>query len=151
MTGLQGGDLEPQPDPASPGTAASRKRLPPRWQLLAFTASTPDEQLVAAYDRLRAQIASLRKPRRDSQERAAGTALAEHLAADAARILHQLCEQVGDGGSPELALTDLLPAQERPDEHHDRHAQQDAARDIVMDGEEPDRAAERDKRQQERQ
>lgn len=85
-----------------PGPQPARRRRPPppRRQEHAAKAATPDEQLAVACDRLRAQIARLRKPGRDPQVRDANTARADHLATEAAQVLHEMCERAGEGGAP---------------------------------------------------
>ena len=95
-----GGEPGPQAGQAGPEATGSRKRTGPaaRWLERAARAVTPDEQLTVAYDRLRAQVARLRKPVRDPDEWAANTARADEIAAGAAKILHELCEQAGEGG-----------------------------------------------------
>lgn len=73
--------------------AGHRKRRDPsaRWRERAAKAVTPDEQLAVAYDRLRALIADHRKRDREyTQQRAAR---ASALAAAAAKVIHEMCDQ----------------------------------------------------------
>jgi hypothetical protein len=74
-------------------------RPTPRWLEHAARASTPDDRLTVAYDRLRAVLTHLRRKRRDPLERAADAAAADRLAADAAAYLTSLCEEAERGNS----------------------------------------------------
>lgn len=68
-------------------------RPPERWRREAAAASTPAERMAVAYGRLRRDMAHLRRPQRDPLKRAADTARADRLAADAAAYLTSLCAQ----------------------------------------------------------
>lgn len=74
-----------------------RKRREPvsRWRERYARATTPDERLAVAYDRLRELIARLRKRIRDveAEVQAARQQKADNLAAQAARLLHEMCDR----------------------------------------------------------
>ena len=77
---------------------ASRKRRPsPRWREHAARASTPDERLTVAADRLRAGLKHLRRPQRDAGARLRDIARADRMADEAAGYLTGLCEQIEGG------------------------------------------------------
>jgi len=75
-------------------------RPTPRWAQHAAVAATPDEQLSVAYDRLRAELAHLRRKRRDPVERATDAAAADRLAERAADYMTSLCEQAEGDDRP---------------------------------------------------
>ncbi len=77
---------------------ASRKQRPsPRWREHAARASTPDERLTVAADRLRAGLKHLRRPQRDPGMRLREAHRADRMADEAAGYLTRLCEQIESG------------------------------------------------------